>query len=116
MSCMKNHGIKPAHNHKIYGGAPASAAPLPTRKPMSSANQKQKMYMAGLMKNHDHDSTAPRLFFTSSNKARRAICFRHSQLSFSIVPSVLTQFSIQNALLATTDITIAMRSACAATA
>ena len=106
MSCMKNHGIKPAHSHRIYGGAPASPAPLPTRSPISRANQKQKMYIAGLMKNHDHDSTAPRLFFTSSNRARRPICLRHAQLSFNIVPRVLKRYSVQNTVLVNVNITI----------
>jgi len=59
------------------------------RKPISNANQKQKMYMAGLMKNHAHESTAPRLFFLSSNIANRPIWLRHCQLSFNMVPSVL---------------------------
>lgn len=58
------------------------------------------------MKNHDHDNTAPRLFFTSSNRARRPICFRHAQLSFNIVPRVLKRYSVQNTVLASVDITI----------
>ena len=62
--------------------------------------------MAGLMKNHDHDNTAPRLFFTSSNRARRPICLRHAQLSFNIVPRVLKRYSVQNTVLANVDITI----------
>lgn len=89
MSCMKNHGMRPAQSQRIYGPLPESAIPDPERRPTSSANQKQKMYIAGLMKNHAHDNTAPRLFFTSSNNARRLICFRHSQLSFNMVDKVL---------------------------
>ena len=88
MSCMKNHGMRPAHSHRMYGGAPASL--LPARSPISKANQKQKMYIAGLMKNQAQPSTAPRLFFTRSNRASRPICLRHSQLSFNIVARVLS--------------------------